>query len=301
MKAENAGFFRKWLINGLFVTSAVTAMAAIPAAWEQFPTKQNADEWLVYDWGSEPDEDGEVPFYYPEWDSTPDQQHIWFYHNNDYALEFSADELTANGAFIGNFVAANVDSITIDLFFEDLEEFEKVDCGLFTKGPDGVYRWYYSEPYRRVDFTADGWHRNVRFGMEETWTHFDGPAPVTVFADDLFLSSVKSVAITFFTVEGSTMDMRVGIDNFVLEPKVIAPKLFTSHTATDFRIAFTPAPGLSADLRRMSDTAPFTWTDVPGQTFITGPAQHLFTTPLDEAKKLFRVEVFPDYLPVTSD
>ena len=36
-------------------------------------------------------------------------------------------------------------------------------------------------------------------------------------------------------------------------------------------------------------------------TFITGPAQHLFTTPLDEAKKLFRVEVFPDYLPVTSD
>lgn len=294
MKGENAGFFRKCLISCISVTCGFSAMAAVPAAWEQFPTKKNADSWLVYDWGA-------ARYYLPAWDSTASQQHIWFYHDGDEALEFSADTVTAGGAFVGDFISANVDSITADLFIEDLDEFEKVDCGILTKGPDGVQRWYYSVPYTWADFSADGWQRLVRFGMEETWTHFDGPTPVTILADETFLKSVKGVSITFFPVEGSTMNLRVGLDNFVLEPKVVAPQLTTGKTATTFSIAFTPAPGLSADLRRMSVTAPFTWSDVPGQTFITGPAPHVFTTPLDAAKKFFRVEVFPDYFPVTSD
>lgn len=285
--------FRKagWLVGIIFVTSAILADAAISAAWEQFPTRKNADEWLVYDWGRS-------QYYLPSWDSTADGEHIWFYHDGDAVLEFSADRVTADGAYVGDFVAANVDSITVDLFIEDLDEFEKVDCGIFTKGPDGVKRWYYSVPYTWADFSADGWQEFVRFGMEETWTHFDGPEPVTILADEQFLRSVEGVAITFFPVEDSTLNMRVGMDNFVLEPKITLPRLDVSPTPSEFRIAFTPAPGLSADLQRMTTTAPFTWSDVSGHTFITGPGRHVFTTPLSGSVGIFRVAVFPDYFPV---
>lgn len=289
-----SGNFRKWLSGGIFAAWLPWAMAAVPAAWEQFPSRTNADAWAVYDFG-----DG--IYYFPSWVSTAGQQHIWFYHDDDEPLEFSVNSLAGGGALVGDYAAANVDSVTVDLFIEDLDEFEKVDCAIFTKGPDGVERWYYSVPYTWADFTADGWQRFVRFGLEETWSYFNGSQNVVVVPDQTFLSSVKSVAITFFPIEGSTLDMRVGIDNFVLEPKVVAPALVTGTTATQFRIAFTPARGLSADLQKMALITPFGWTDVSGQTFITGPAEHVFTTPLDEPTKIFRVKVFPDYIPVVTN
>ena len=120
-------------------------------------------------------------------------------------------------------------------------------------------------------------------------------SPVAVVPDQTFLSSIKGVSITFFPREGTRRNTEAAIDNFVLEPKVTAPVLATSHTAAEFRITFTPAPGLSADLRQMTVTPPLSWSDVPGHTYITGPAAHAFTTPLDAPKKIFRVDVFPEY------
>lgn len=291
--------FRRFMAVKLMLGFSVIAISgnlegAVSAAWEQYATQKHADQWLVYDWGRE-------EFYLPAWDATAGEEHIWFYHEGDAVLEFSADVNTARGAYTGDFLAANVDSITVDLFIEDIDEFAKVDCGIFTRGPDGVKRWYYSVPYTWADFSADGWQRFVRFGMEETWTHFDGPQPVTILADETFLRSVESVAITFFPVTGSNANIRVGLDNFVLEPKVVAPKLDVSHTTSEFKIEFTPAPGLSADLQRMATTEPFAWSDVNGQTFITGPSRHRFTTPITDKVEIFRVAVFPDYFPITVD
>lgn len=278
---------------GMLLGTVVSSEGAIPGAWEKFPTRKNADAWLLYDFGN-----GQT--YYPNWVSTAGQEHVWFYHDDDEPLEFSVDSLAGGGALVGNYAAANVDSVTVDLFIEDLDEFEKVDCAILTRGPDGVERWYYSVPYTWSDFSADGWQRFVRFGMEETWSYFNGTTNVTVIPDANFLSSVKSVAITFFPVEGSTLDMRVGMDNFVLEPKLTPPRLATSLPAGQFRIAFTPAPGLTADLQKMAVTAPFAWTDVAGQNFIEGPAEHVFTTPRDEATKIYRVKVFPEYTDVVT-
>lgn len=273
--------------------TSLSAVAAVPAAWEKFPTRANTEAWRVYDFSN-------LTYYYPNWDSTPGNEHAWLYHYRDWALEFSADRFVANGALVGNFAAANVDSITTDVFIEDLDEFEEVDCAIFTKGPDGVERWYYSVPYTWQNFSSDGWQRNLRFGMEEGWSYYNGSKNITVVPDATFLSSIKHVAVTFFPAEGSTLNARAGIDNFVLEPKLLVPPLATSHTAATFSIAFTPAPGLSADLRQMTTTSPFTWSDVPGQTFITGPAQHVFSTPIDAPVEIFRVVVFADYFPIVT-
>ena len=200
---------------------------------------------------------------------------------------------------MGGYGAANVGEIACDVYIENLADFSEVDCSVFTKGPDGVERWYYSVPYTRVDFENAGWW-TVRFGMDEIWSYNNGTADVSVIPNAQFLASIKEVSINFFPRVGATVDRDAAIDNFVLEPKRTPPAIATSTPAGSFRLAFTPAPGLTADLRQMTTTAPFTWSDVPGETFIEGPAEHAFTTPRDSASKIFRVEVFPEYVPIVT-
>ena len=271
---------------------AGTCLGAVPGAWEQFSTKTNTDAWRVFDWT-------DSRYYYPEWDSTAGAEHAWLRHIGDEPLEFSAVENVAGGAVVGDYGAANVAEIACDIYIENLADFAELDCALFTKGPDGVERWYYSIPYKRVDFTGTGWW-TVRFGMDEVWSYNNGTSDVSVVPDAQFLASIKQVAITFFPRIGATVNRKAAIDNFKLEPKLTPPPIATSTPAGSFRMAFTPAPGLTADLRQMTTVAPFTWSDVPGQTFIEGPSEHVFTTPRDAAAKIFRVEVFPEYVPIVT-
>jgi hypothetical protein len=54
MKVRNQGILgRVTMAGGIIALSGTIAEAAISAAWEQFSTVKNADEWLVYDRGRE--------------------------------------------------------------------------------------------------------------------------------------------------------------------------------------------------------------------------------------------------------
>ena len=281
-------------LGGWSVVLAATGMClgATPGAWEQFSTERNTKAWWVFDWA-----DGE--YYRPNWDSSAGNEHAWLTHIGDQPLQFSAAAGVAAGALVGNYGAANVGGISCEVYIEDLADFAELDCSIFTKGPDGVERWYYSVPYQRVDFTGAGWW-TVRFGMDEIWSYNNGTSDVSVIPDAQFLASIKEVSINFFPRVGVTVDRDAAIDNFKLEPKLTPPAITTSTPAGSFRLAFTPAPGLTADLRQMTTTAPFTWSDVPGQTFIEGPSEHVFSTPRDAGAKIFRVEVFPEYVPIVT-
>ena len=267
--------------------------AAVPAALEQFDTSANAYAWRVYNYA-----DGLA--YFPEWDSSATGfEYIWLRHRGDEPLEFSADAGVAGGALVGNYAAANVKEVSCDIFIEELDDFDQVDCSVLTKGADGVERWYYSLPYTRSDFTGDGWWV-VRFGLNERWSFFNGAADVTVIPDAVFLASIKEVSVTFFPRVGAMVERKAAIDDFILEPGVTPPPLAVSSTAESFRIAFTPAPGLSADLQQLSADAPFTWIDVAAEVLIKGPSPHVFTTPVDAAVKIFRVKVTPAYAPIAT-
>lgn len=290
MKPPISRIFSSFLAVGVFFATAGIGWAATPGAWEKFATSANARAWWAYD---------PLGRRTLNWNSTPGNEHIWAYHDGDRALQFSAAQRVANGALVGNFAAANVGKIACDIFIEDRQEFDSVDCGIFTKGADGMERWYYSSPFFREDFTGDGWWE-IAFRLDQQWYYRNGNQKIWVTPGQAFLSSVKEVTITFFPKIGSTAFSVAAIDNFVLEPKVTPPKITTSKTATAFKMAFTPAPGLTADVQQMAVTAPFAWTDVTGQTFISGPAQHVFSTPLDAPKKIFRVKVFPEYVSIVT-
>jgi hypothetical protein len=289
MKMSSVVFSRG--LAGLLVLAG-TSLGAIPGAWEQFSTERNTKAWRVYDWAN-------GKYYAPHWESTAGGEHAWLTHIGDQPLEFSASGTVAAGALVGNYGVANVAEIACEVYIENLPDFAELDCSIFTKGPDGVERWYYSIPYKRVDFTDAGWW-TVRFGMDEIWSYHNGTADVSVIPDAQFLASIKEVSINFFPRVGATVNREAAIDNFTLEPKLTPPAIATTTPGNAFRMAFTPAPGLTADLRQMTTTAPFTWSDVPGETFIEGPVEHVYSTPRDASAKIFRVEVFPEYVPIVT-
>jgi hypothetical protein len=54
MEVRNQGILgRVTMAGGVIALSEIIAEAAISAAWEQFSTVENADEWLVHDRGRE--------------------------------------------------------------------------------------------------------------------------------------------------------------------------------------------------------------------------------------------------------
>jgi hypothetical protein len=104
--------------------------AATPGAWEKFPTQTNSDAWGLYDYS-----DGVI--YAPNWfNNSAAGPNADPYIGAAFAattanppiynqgLWFFADELVANGAFIGDFNAAGVAGLEIDvLLFHRLSWF----------------------------------------------------------------------------------------------------------------------------------------------------------------------------------
>jgi hypothetical protein len=277
-------------MGALAIGATFTARAAVPGAWEEFPTLANAKAWLVYDFSDE-------MFYYPVWEhSVVGQEYISLNHAGDEPLTFSADLKAGNGALTGSY--SNVDEISCDVFIENLTTFDALECSIFGNGPNGR-TFYYSRPRLYSDFVGNGWW-TVYFPFDEQWFYWDGSKDVGFLPDATFLSAVEEVGITFYPRLGYPANNKAAIDNFVLEPKVVAPKLTTATTATDFQISFLKAAGVSYTLEKMTTVAPFTWSVVTGQSGITGSGTQLFSTPMDESKKIFRVKAASFYTSVVT-
>jgi hypothetical protein len=106
------------------------------------------------------------------------------------------------------------------------------------------------------------------------------------------LTAIEEVNVTFYPVLGSAGGSRVGLDNVTLEPTVAAPKLTTSVTTgppRNFRLAFTPGPGLACRVEKLRTPPATGWDAVVGQTSIKPPGQHVFLTPASAKQEIFRV------------
>src|SRR5690606_23807647 len=108
-----------------------------------------------------------------------------------------------------------------DIYIEDLDEFEALDCAIFAGGPAGK-RLYYSEAYYNEDFSGSGWW-NVEFSFSRPWYYYQDGQAVAVSVDEAFLGSVETLEFTFYPREGSTANAFSAIDEVKLEPKVEAP------------------------------------------------------------------------------
>lgn len=277
--------FRLLTLSALLTTFAP---AAIPGAWETFATQARAEAWTVYDYADE-------EFYFPEWDE--EGELITFTHLGDEPLWFFTGDQPGSEELVGDLLSAGVQAIWCDAYIEDPAEFDVIDCSIFANGPAGE-TYYYSTAYFSEDFTEGGWW-SLRFGFEESWYYLENGEFVEVGVTDAMLASVTEIGFRFFPRTGTTANALAGLDNVLLEPTVVTPELDVSTNAGEFRLAFDFAPANAFTVEKLLLPGA-TWQEVDGQIDLTGSGSHVFSTPLNQQKEIFRVSSIAWYTPVGS-
>ena len=282
-----------WMVASVF-SALDPAGAAEAGAWETFSTQSNADAWTVYNYADQ-------GLYFPTWQANPAGfEYIYFGHDGDEPLWIFADTISniGGGAMIGDFASEKVQGILVDVLIDSLADFDQLDCVISVRNAQNTLVSYFSDSFFDVSFSGDGWY-SLRFGFEETWYEFTGSSWVPVALTPANLAAVEEIGFRFFPKVGTTAPVVAAIDDVRLEPLVVAPALGVSTTATDFRLAFTPAKANSCAIEKLETTPTLTWEDVIGETDITGPGEHVYTTPL-AVRGIYRVQSIADYTPVVT-
>jgi hypothetical protein len=199
---------------------------------------------------------------------------------------------------IVDFTEERVQSVQVDVLIDSVVDFDQIDCAIGVLNAEDESEYYYSNSFYDDDFGGDGWY-SLRFGFEETWYQFNGTNWVPVELTPEILSNVFEVGFRFFPKAGITGPVVAAIDDVKLEPLVEAPVLEVLATATDFRMAFTPAKGNSCAIQKLETSPVVEWDDVVGEGFIIGPGEYVFTTPL-AGRGIYRVQSFANHTPIVT-
>lgn len=250
----------------------------LAGAWETFLTKSNADAWSLYSY-----DDGVIappPWIDPETDNNP---YAYSFFLGGEGVWFFADEFTAQRAFVGDYAAEKIAGVDVSVSI-DPAEIDYIDLVVYADGPLGL-DYYYSLTYQSDDIgEVPDWYE-LNFSFDETWFSLKDGVFTAFQPDQDFLKSIEEIGVRFFPIAGVSEDSFVGMDDFILVPTVEAPELATSVSGDDFRLDFTPNPGVSASLQKLAPD--FEWRPVVGQSDLIGP--QTYTTPIVTGSELFRV------------
>jgi hypothetical protein len=276
----------------VFAVFSTISPAAEPGAWDDFATDAHADGWTVYDFFDD-------KYYFPDWFGG-DGGDIYFFHTGDEPLFFFTDVQSdvGGGAFVGDYHAAEIQAIRVEVLIDSLPDFDFLDCVIYASNGPGGAGYYYSQVFLDTDFDEGGWW-TLRFGFDETWEYFNGSSYVSTPVTPAMLQSIEEVGFRFFPKIGTTEDFIAAIDNVRLEPRVRAPALAVSAAAGQFQMTFTPPRANSCTVQRLDNVQPAVWSNVAGHTGIFGSAPHLFTTPTASGTGIFRVASSARYVPIT--
>jgi hypothetical protein len=265
----------------VFVLSIITnPLRADPlaGAWESFHSEANASAWSLYSYG-----DGIVspaPWVGPEIVTNP-YAYSFFFEGE--GVWFFADDLTAGGAFVGDYATQKISGVDISVNVDPVEV-DFMDLVVYADGPLGL-GYYYSLIYQSEDFGGSPDWYDLSFSFSDNWFSLQDGEYIPFEPGQEFLSSIEEVGIRIFPVDGVTGDSFVGIDDFILVPTVEAPLLSTSLSGANFVLEFTPNPGVSATIEKLDPD--FLWASVEGKSGLIGP--QAFTTPVNPGAALFRV------------
>jgi hypothetical protein len=268
------------LAVGVLGQAAQPAQAAVAGAWETFSTQKNAAAWRVYDFADNLE-------HVPSWESGGDA-HLYYTFTQDKSLGFFANSGVGSGAFTGDFSAQKISAVSCRVYIGNLSALQVIDCSLRATGPIGE-DYYTNLGYYSTEFAGNGWW-SVKFSLDVPWYYLDAHSQY-LQVDPKTLTNIKEVNINFYPFIGSAGGSRVGIDDVKLEP-TMPPALSTSVTATvpqQFRLAFTPAPGVKCRIEKLKTSPAIGWDTVIGQTDIKGPGEYVFLRPLAPPGEIFRV------------
>lgn len=284
---------KHWLHTAVvlgWLAGAKVALPALPGALESFPNLDHAEAWTVLNLADN-------GTYYPKW-WNDDNPYLFYFHQGDAALWIFSD-LSGSGDLMGDYEVDDIQSITVDVWIDSLEDFDQLDCALLTNGPAG-WQYYYSDSFWDSDFSEAGWW-TLTFNLAATWHYVDNNEWITVEMQPEHFKEVEEIGFRFFPREGTTAEIFAGIDEVSLDPLVKAPVLKTATTTTDFLLKFTPLKANTNFIEQLSETHPLTWEEVPGQTDISGSQGHLFSTSLNAGRGIFRVGAEARYTQITID
>lgn len=272
---------------------APTAAAATAGAWETFYTQNNTSKWFIWDYTLD---DWRAPW----WSGVPTgEEYAYTTYTQDGTVSFNADSQVAQGAFTGNYQAERISGVACDIYIGQLSALDMLDCAIFANGPAGK-RFYHSPVFLAEDFSEGGWW-SVFFSFNRQWSYWNGSVWVDI--NPKLLTEIEQIEIAFTPKEGSSGGSTVGLDNVTLEPTLAAPAQQTALTnpaPRQFRLSFTPGPGMECRVEKMRLPPATGWDTVSGQTGIVGPSLHVFSTPVTPATGIFRVAAQPHYTLVVS-
>jgi hypothetical protein len=270
-----------------------TVEAAQAGAWETFFTKTNANDWMLYDYA-------DSQYYSLDWsDPTAGVETISTTYFEDNAVSLLTSTAIGGEAFFGDYPAQKVAGIAADVYVQDVAVLDFFYCGVNASGPGGK-QFYQTGAYDEADLRGNGW-TGVLFSFDDPWYYWDGDGEAWVEVDARSLTAVTELDFIFSPVVDSVGGSRVGLDDVTLEPTVVGPVVATTLTAGtagvpgDFRMSFTPGPGLACKVEQMRMPPAVGWDAVAGESDIIGPAVHVFQTPLSAPSGIFRVAAEPDY------
>lgn len=268
-----------------FLIAAVRA-ETLAGGWEAFPVEANADTWALYSYD---DQLVAPPLWAgPDIDENP---YAYSYFLGGDAVWFFADEFTVGGVLVGDYAAEKISGVDVSVSI-DPAEIDFIDLAIYADGPAGP-GYYYSRIYEPADLGTDPTWYDLHFRFDENWFYVQGGGFVAFKPGAGLLSSVEEVGLRVFPSTGVTSESFVGIDDFILVPTIAAPPLSTSVAGGDFKMAFTPNPGVSATIERLSDDH---WLELPGETGLEGP--QVFSTSTAPGTGLFRVVTSEKLTPV---
>jgi hypothetical protein len=269
------------LAVGVLGQAAQPAQAAVAGAWETFFKQANTQSWRVYH-----NNNGTIRL--PLWSDTPvNQEYLYYNYPGASGVGFFVDYLNDTGSFFtGNYAAQKIAGIACRIYIANLDVLNYMDCTIWARSPHG--EGYYTQKHPAGEFQTAGW-QTMYFDLHQSWAFYNGTdwvaLPPTTF------TYVEELQINFTPKDGTAGGSRVGIDDVKLEP-TMPPALSTSVTTTvpqQFRLAFTPAPGVKCRIEKMKTAPDVGWDTVIGQTDIKGPGEYVFLRPLAPPGEIFRV------------
>lgn len=273
----------------ILIFTPVLHAATLAGAWETFPTKANADAWSLYSYADK-------LFAPPPWANPvgDDNPYVYSYFLRGKGVWFIADELTAQGAFVGDYAAQKISGIDVSINI-DPAELDFIDLTVYADGPSGL-TYYFSQIIVPEDLgLMPDWYI-VNFSFVKNWYSYQDGVYTPFKPNRKFLKSIQEIGVRIFPATGVTGESFVNLDDFILIPTLEAPPLATSLSGSNFVLQFTPNPGVSVSIEKLTPT--LIWQSVVGKTDLIG--SQTFTTPVTPRSGIFRVAAKEKLTIVTS-
>ena len=262
---------------------ATPLQAQVLGAIESFTKEDNADGWGFYNYAT-----GEA--FNASWKlpGTTDAE-IYATFSQDAGVSLFADTISSGGFFVGDYASAGIDSVSCDIYVEDLPSFDNVEFYILAGDT-----FYYSDYFEVLN---SGWSSLLNSFSKDQWYIYDEddeefvPAEVTASV----LSDIVEIGVNFYPSSNSADGKTIALDNFALLPDLSPPAIDISADGSNAAVSFTGIEGIEYIIESSSTLLDLSWSQIGAPIEIIGPSETVI--PLS-TKSFFRILTQPFYIEV---